>query len=76
MQSGSFQRTISSTAYSPTAQTAGVLSPAVNGLLAIALPVMMLCAMVGYRKCQAAVLQRRIKYLNRLWQLDSSKNPF
>ncbi len=32
------------------------------------------CAIAGYRKHRARTLQRQVRLLNRLWQLDSSKN--
>jgi Alphavirus glycoprotein J len=48
-------------------------SNVIDGLTAIALLAMIVGAIVGCRKHQDATRRRRIHYLNRLWQLDSSK---
>lgn len=59
---------------SSTAQTDAALFNVIGGSLTIALPLVLSCAIVGYRKYQAVILQQQIQRLNRLWQLDSSKN--
>jgi hypothetical protein len=64
---------VTSTQPDSTPQPDLVLTNVVSGSLAIALPVVLICAIVGYQKHKAAVLRRRIQRLNRLWQLDSSE---
>ena len=49
-------------------------SNTISGLLVILLPVLVICAIVAYRKQRVRVLQQRIQRLDHLWQLDSSKN--
>jgi hypothetical protein len=41
--------------------------------LAIALPLIAICAIVGYRKYRARVMQWRIQHLNHLWHLDCNE---
>lgn len=75
MQGGlHIQRTVTSTQYNPTQQTDVVLSNTIGGLLLILLPVVVICAIAVHRKYRTTVVQRQIKLLNRLWQLDSNKN--
>lgn len=44
----------------------------INASLLIALPVVLICAIVAYRKYRTMILQRRIQRLNQLWHLDST----
>jgi hypothetical protein len=74
MQGGSIQKTVIPTQYSPAQQADIARSQVISISLIILLPVVMLCAIVGYRKRKTLVLQRRIQHLNRIWQLDSSQN--
>jgi hypothetical protein len=85
MQSGlSIYKTVPSTQHNPTQQADIAATNAIIGSLAndfvalsaIALPVVVLCAIAAYRKHKARVLQQRIHRLNQIWQLDSSKNLF
>lgn len=49
----------------------------VNALISslmIAIPVVVITAVARYRKYRVMVIQKRIQRLNRLWQLDISKN--
>ena len=74
MQSGlSTYKTVPSTQHNPTQQSDIAATNAIIGSLAIALPVVVLCAIAGYRKHQSMLMQRRVQRLNRIWQLDSSK---
>jgi hypothetical protein len=57
----------------PILQTDIVPSNTMSGLVAIAFPVIVIGAIVGYRKYRAAVVRQHIQHLNRLWQLDSSQ---
>jgi hypothetical protein len=57
-----------------TSQTDLALTNAICGSLAIIFPAIVVCAIVGCRKYQAMMVRRQIKYLNRLWQMDSSNN--
>jgi hypothetical protein len=70
----SIQSTIPATHHQPTEQEVAV-SIALGGFL-IFLPIIVVCAIAGYRKHRAMVLQSQIQRLNRLWQLDSSQNLF
>ena len=75
MQVGlSTQKTVTTTQYNPTQQADVARSNAINGLIAIALPLVVIGAILAYQKHKSTVLQRRIQRLNRLWQLDTSKN--
>ena len=75
MQSAFYsQRTVPSPQYSPTQQADIARLNAINGLLVITLTLIVVGAIVGYRAHKATVLQRRVQRLNRIWQLDSSKN--
>jgi hypothetical protein len=58
----------------PTPQTDVAQSNPIISSLAIVLPAVVLCAIVGYRKYRAMILRRQIQRLNQLWQLDISKN--
>ena len=49
---------------------------AISVLLTIALPVVVIGAIVAYQKHRTTILQQHIQRLNRVWQLDSSKNLF
>lgn len=69
-----FLRIISPMPYNPVQQTNMTRSQASIGLLAILLPVVVVCAIMGYQQHQAWVLQQRIQRLNRIWRLNSSKN--
>ncbi|HEY9729824.1 MAG TPA: hypothetical protein V6D50_25525 [Chroococcales cyanobacterium] len=68
------QRTVTSTQYNPTQQTDVLLSNPISGLVVILLPVVVVCAIAGHRKYRTTVVRQQIKFLNRLWQLDSNKN--
>lgn len=73
MQSSlSAYKTITSPQYSSTQQADIAQANAIMASLVIALPIVVVCAIVGYRKYRATVMQQRIKRLNRLWQLDAS----
>ncbi|RCJ19773.1 hypothetical protein A6S26_03270 [Nostoc sp. ATCC 43529] len=41
-----------------------------TGYLIISLPLIVLLAITGYRKCQAQILRRRITKLEKLWRLN------
>jgi hypothetical protein len=74
MQGGlHLQRTIPSTQRNAVQQNDVALSNNISGLLVIALPIVVICTIVAYRKRKAIVLQRRIDRLHRIWQLDTSK---
>lgn len=66
-------KTVTSTQYNSTQPTDIARSTAISGFFVILLPVVVIGAIVGYRKCKAMVLQQRINRLNRLWQIDSSQ---
>ncbi|NJO40764.1 MAG: hypothetical protein HC769_02555 [Cyanobacteria bacterium CRU_2_1] len=65
--------TSTSTPPNPTPQTDVARSNTIISSLAIVLPVVVVCAIVGYRKYRATILRRRIQRLNQLWQLESSQ---
>lgn len=71
--SSSYQRTITSTQQNSTQQAEVGRSQAISSLLVILVPIVIVCAIVSYRKYKATVMQQRIQCLNQLWQLDSSK---
>jgi len=74
MQSAFYsQRTVLSPPYSPTQQADMARLNSISGLLAIALPIIVIGAIVAYQKHKAIVLRRYVQYLNQLWQLDSSQ---
>lgn len=75
MRSGnpSTLKTGTSTKPNSTSQTDAALFNVMGGLLAIALPLILVCAIVGYRKYRAKILRQRVQRLNRQWQLGSSK---
>ena len=76
MQVGfSTQRTFTTTQHSSIQHTDVVSINAINVSLAIALHVVVISAIVSYRKHRITVLRRRIQHLNRIWQLDTSKKP-
>lgn len=64
---------LNSTPLNSTPQSDIALLNVVYGLLAIALPLVLVCTIVGYRKYRAALLQWKIQRLKHIWQLDSSK---
>jgi hypothetical protein len=66
-------KTVSSTHHNVAQQTHLAPINTISGLLAIALPVVVVCAIVGYRRHRARVIQWQIQRLNRLWQLDCSE---
>lgn len=67
------QRTSTSVPHNPALnRTSGEVDP-VGLTLMIAFPVLVIYAIVGYRKHRASVLRRRINLLNRIWQLDALK---
>jgi len=68
----SVQSTSTSVQHNPTSQINVGVNP-VGVALTIALPVVVICAIVGYRKYRATVLRRRVKLLNQIWQLDALK---
>ncbi|NJL39576.1 MAG: hypothetical protein HC899_24625 [Leptolyngbyaceae cyanobacterium SM1_4_3] len=71
MRGNPVQRTGTSVQENPTSQTnVGAIDP-VGAAVMITFPVLVICAIVGYRKYRTTVLQRRIKRLNRVWQIDS-----
>lgn len=73
MRSNPVQRTGTSVQENSTSQTnVGAIDP-VGLALTIAFPVVVICAIVGYRKYWATVLRRRINRLNQIWQMDSLK---
>ncbi len=75
MQPGlSTQKTVTVTQHKPIQHTDVAPINAISVLLVLLLPVVVIGAIAGYRKRKATVLQQRIQRLNRLWQLDSSKN--
>lgn len=75
MQSGlSTYKTVTSTQHNSAHQADIARSNAIISSLTIALAVVVIGAIVTYRKHKATVLQRRMQRLNRLWQLDTSKN--
>jgi len=57
----------------PTSQPNGGEINPLELALTIAFPVSVIFAIVGYRKYRATVLRRRIKHLNRIWQIASLK---
>ncbi len=61
------------TQHHPTPPADVAATNAVIGVVAIALPIVLFCAIVAHRKHKATVMQQRIQRLNRLWQLDSSE---
>ena len=72
--SSSLHKTSTSTQPHPTQPSDVAATNALIGSLAIALPVVVICAIAAYRKHQSTLMQRRVQRLNRIWQLDSSKN--
>lgn len=73
MRGNPVQKTGTSVQENPTLQTnVGAIDP-VGAAVIIAFPVLVVCAIVGYRKYRTTVLQRRIKRLNQIWQLDCLK---
>ena len=68
------QKTITSTQHHSMQQVNVAQSNTISGLLVVLFPVVVVCAIVTYRKQRARTLRQRIQRLNRLWQLDSSKN--
>lgn len=75
MQSGlSTYKTVAIAQHKPTQRTDVAPINVINVLLTIALPIVVISAIAGYRKHRATVLRRQIQCLNRVWQLDSSKN--
>lgn len=66
-------KTDMSTQSDPTLQTDFVLINTTSGSLVIVIPLVMICAIVGYRKCRTAILRQRIQRLNRFWKLNSSR---
>lgn len=67
------QKTIAITPHNLTQPTDIVRSQTISGLLVILLPIVMVSAIVGYRKHQATVMQQHIHRLNQIWQLDSTE---
>jgi hypothetical protein len=59
--------------YNPTSQTNVAEIDPITVALTIAFPVFVICAIVGYQKYRVTALQRRIKRLNQIWQLDALK---
>ena len=75
MQVGfSTQRVVTAPQHNPIQHTDVGSINAISVSLAIALPIIVIGAIVTYRKRQTTILRRRIQHLNQLWQLDSSKN--
>ncbi len=72
--SSSIHKTSTSTQHTLVQPTDVAATNALIGSLAIALPIAVLCAIVGRRKYQSTLMQRRVQRLNRIWELDSSKN--
>lgn len=69
-------KTVPSPPHSTYQQAVEARSQIISGVLVILLPVVVVCAIVTYRKHKAVIMQRRIQHLNQLWQLDSSKSLF
>ncbi len=67
------QRTVPSPQYSPTQQADIAHLSTISVSLAIALHVVVISAIVAYRKYKATVLRQRVQHLNHLWHLDSSR---
>lgn len=72
MQSRAYIQRTASAPHHPIQPANLVPSIAMSGLL-IMLPVVVVSAVVSYRKYRSTVLQRRIQRLNRLWQLDTHR---
>jgi MFS-type transporter involved in bile tolerance (Atg22 family) len=74
MQAGLYsQKTVTTTQHNPTQHTDVAPINVISVSLTITLLVIVLGAIVAYRKHKARVLQQRIHRLNRLWKLDASK---
>jgi hypothetical protein len=73
MQGGYIRRTAISAPHD-SAQQPDITRSQMTGDWLVLLPVVLLCAIVGYRKHKTMVQKRRIHRLNRLWQLDASRN--
>ena len=69
-------RTVPSTPYLVDQHMAEARSQIISGLFVILVPLIVVGAIVGYRKYKARMTQQQIQHLNRLWQLDSSKSSF
>ena len=67
------QKTITVTQHKPMQHTDVAPINAISVLLMIALPLVVISAIVAYQKHQATILRRRIQHLNHIWQLDSSQ---
>lgn len=75
MRGNPVPRTGTSVQENPTSQTnVGAIDP-VGAAVMITFSVLVVCATVGYRKYRTTVLQRRVKRLNQIWQLDFLKKP-
>jgi hypothetical protein len=75
MSSGSYRyKTITSTQHNLAQKTDIARVNAVSELLLLLFPVMIICAIAGYRRYRSLTLQRQINVLNRLLQLDCDKN--
>ncbi|MDX2230241.1 MAG: hypothetical protein NW220_11430 [Leptolyngbyaceae cyanobacterium bins.349] len=69
-------KTVPSTPNLTYQQTVEARSQIISGLLVILVPLVVVGAIVSYRKHRAMVMRHRIHRLNRLWQLNSSKSSF
>ena len=73
MRSGSnSQQTVVSTQSSLAQATHFSETNVLISSLAIALPIVVVCAVLRQRNHRATVMRQRIKLLNRLWQLNSN----
>jgi hypothetical protein len=64
----------------PSAQALPAATPqtpyALLGWITLGLPVLILLSWMGYRKYQAVARQRRIRKLERMWQMSASEKRF